>query len=166
VSNIYVGYLKSAYKEAFSALDKIAVLINHYLDLGLPEDRCYYRNIWYEHDANGEMLDPPVITSKVKAQGFRLFGLYQLCQELCGSKYSHIRNALTHRYLRVYRAVKGPKGTYMFEDLTQTTVDALYKIKCAIMYASLFIERTEGAKRGDGLMVQVPLSTRQNLDIW
>jgi tetratricopeptide (TPR) repeat protein len=61
VRNIYVGYLKSAYKEAFSALDKIAVLINHYLDLGLPEERCYYRNVWYEHDANGEMLDPPVI---------------------------------------------------------------------------------------------------------
>ncbi len=166
VSNIYVGYLKSAYKEAFSALDKIAVLVNHYLDLGLPEDRCYYRNVWYEHDANGETLDPPVITSKVKAQGFRLFGLYLLCQELCGSKYSHIRNALTHRYLRVYRAAKGPKGTYMFEDLTQTTVDALYKIKCAIMYASLFIESKEGAKRGDGLMAQMPLSTEQNLDIW
>lgn len=166
VSNIYVGYLKAAYKEAFSALDKIAVLINHYLGLGLPEDHCYYRDVWYERDANGEMRDPPVISSKVKAQGFRLFGLYQLCQELCGSKYSHIRNALTHRYLRVYRAVKGPKGTYMFEDLTQTTVDALYRIKCAIMYASLFIESIEAAKPGDGLMVQMPLSTKQNLDTW
>ncbi len=166
VSNIYVGYLKSAYKEAFSALDKIAVLINHYLGLGLPEERCYYRNVWYEHDANGEMLDTPVIASKIKAQGHRLFGLYLLCQELCGSKYSHIRNALTHRYLRVYRAVKGPKGTYMFEDLTQTTVDALYKIKCAIMYASLFIESKEGAKRRNGLVARIPLSTKQNLDIW
>ncbi len=166
VSNIYVGHLKSAYKEAFSVLDKIAVLVNHYLDLGLPEDRCYYRNVWYEHDTNGEMLDPPVISSKVKAQGYRLFGLYQLCQELCGSKFSHIRNALTHRYLRVYRAIKGPRGTYMFEDLTQTTVDALYEIKCAIMYVSLFIESKEGAKRVDGLMAQIPLSIEQNLDIW
>ncbi|HEY6541216.1 MAG TPA: LA2681 family HEPN domain-containing protein [Ktedonobacteraceae bacterium] len=154
VSNIYVGHLKSAYKEAFSALDKIAVLINHYLDLGLPEESCYYRNVWYEYDANGEMKDPLVIASKVKAQGYRLFGLYLLCQELCGSKYSHIRNALTHRYLRVYRAVKGPKGTLMFEDLTRTTIDALYKIKCAIMYVSLFIESKERSKRKDGLTIE------------
>ncbi len=166
VSNIYVGHLKLAYKEAFSALDKIAVLINHYLGLGFSEDRCYYRNVWYEYDTNGEMQDPPIIASKVKAEGYRLFGLYLLCQELCGSKYSHIRNALTHRYLRVYRAVKGPKGTYMFEDLTQITIDVLYKIKCAIMYVSLFIESKEGAKRGEGMMAQMPLSTKQNLDIW
>lgn len=166
VSNIYVGYLKSAYKEAFGVLDKVAVLINHYLGLGLPEERCYYRSVWYEHDSNGEMLDPPILASKVKAQGHRLFGLFQLCQELCGSKYSHIRNALTHRYLRVYRAASGPKGTYMFEDLNQTTIDALNKIKCAIIYASLFIESRERAKRGDGPMVQIPLAIEQNLDIW
>jgi hypothetical protein len=30
-------------------------------------------------------------------------GLYLLCKGLCGSKYSDIRNALTHRYLRVFR---------------------------------------------------------------
>lgn len=166
VSNIYVGHLKSAYKEAFSALDKIAVLINHYLGLGLPEERCYYRNVWYELDEKGEIGDPPIIKDKVKAEGYRLFGLYLLCQELCGSKYSHIRNALTHRYLRVYRAVQGPKGTYMFEDLTRTAIDVLYKIKCAIMYTSLFIESKEGSKQIEGKVFEMPLSTRQNLDIW
>jgi hypothetical protein len=56
VSNIYVGQLKSAYKEAFSALDKIAILVNHYLDLGFPEDRCDYRNVWYEHNARGNLV--------------------------------------------------------------------------------------------------------------
>jgi len=52
-SNIYVGHLKMAYKEAFAALDKIAVLINHYLDLGLPEQQCYYGTVWYEHGPDG-----------------------------------------------------------------------------------------------------------------
>ena len=168
VSNIYVGHLKTAYKEAFSALDKIAVLINHYLGLGLKEDRCYYRTVWYEHDEAGEPVQPTVIAQQVKDQGYRLFGLYLLCQELCGSKYSHIRNALTHRYARVYRAVAGPKGTYTFEELTQTTIDALYKIKCAIMYISLFIEAKEQAKRGKetGSAINMPLNTDQNLDLW
>jgi tetratricopeptide (TPR) repeat protein len=168
VSNIYVGHLKTAYKEAFGALDKIAVLINHYLELGLKEDRCYYRTVWYEHDEAGEPVQPTVVSQKVKDQGYRLFGLYLLCQELCGSKYSHIRNALTHRYVRVYRAVAGPKNTYTFEDLTQTTIDALYKVKCAIMYVSLFIAAQERAKRGAeaGFMPDMSLSTDQNLDIW
>jgi tetratricopeptide (TPR) repeat protein len=168
VSNIYVGHLKTAYKEAFGALDKIAVLVNHYLGLGLKEDRCYYRTVWYEHDEAGEPVQPAVVSQKVKDQGYRLFGLYLLCQELCGSKYSHIRNALTHRYVRVYRAAAGPKGTYTFEDLTQTTIDALYKIKCAIMYVSLFIETQERARRAQetGPTIDMPLNTDQNLDIW
>lgn len=168
VSNIYVGHLKTAYKEAFGALDKIAVLVNHYLGLGLKEDRCYYRTVWCEYDEAGEPVEPKVVAQQVKDQGFRLFGLYLLCQELCGSKYSHIRNALTHRYVRVYRAAEGPKGTYTFEDLTQTTIDALYKIKCAIMYVSLFIETKEQAKRGEetDLAIDMPLNTDQNLDLW
>jgi hypothetical protein len=166
VSNIYVGHLKSAYKEAFGALDKIAVLVNHYLELGLDEERCYYRSVWYEHNEAGEPVQPTVIAQKVKDQGYRLFGLYLLCQELCGSKYSHIRNALTHRYVRVYRAVAGPKATYTFEELTQTTVDALYKIKCAIMYVALFIETKEQAKKTAAFVPMMPLRTEQNLDLW
>ncbi|BCL78984.1 hypothetical protein ccbrp13_14490 [Ktedonobacteria bacterium brp13] len=166
VSNIYVGHLKSAYKEAFSALDKIAILVNHYLDLGFPEDQCSYRSIWYEHNARGRVTQPPTIANKVKTQGHRLLGLYLLCQEIGGSEYQAIRNALTHRYVRVYRAVKGPEGTYLFEELTRIAVDVLYKVKCAIMYISLFIESKEETKGGSGLMAEMPLETGQNLDIW
>ena len=166
VSNIYIGYLKSAYKEAFSALDKIAILVNHYLDLGFPEDQCSYRSIWYEHNTRGRVVQPPIVANKVKAQGHRLFGLYLLCQEIGSSEDQAIRNALTHRYLRVYRAVKGPEDTYLFEELTQITVDVLYKIKCAIMYISLFLESKEETKRGIGFIAEMPLETGQKLDIW
>ena len=144
-SNIYVGYLKMAYKEAFSTLDKIAVLLNHYLGLDIPEERCYYRTVWYEHDANGMPVDPRVIASTVKDQGWRLFGLYLLHHEL-GGKYADIRNVLTHRYLRVYKAVQGPRHTYLFEDLTAITTELLYKVKCAIVYVSLFIHGKEGVQ--------------------
>lgn len=166
-SNIYVGYLKMAYKEAFGVLDKIAVLLNHYLDLGLREDSCYYRSVWHVHGDDGKPLEPAVVAPQVKAQGYRIFGLYLLCQELCGSKYSHIRNALTHRYLRVYRMVDGPKGTYTFDELTRLTTEALYKIKCAILYVSLFIQSSEAAKHsGTGLVGTIPLSTEQHLNFW
>lgn len=164
VSNIYVGHLKMAYKEAFSTLDKIAVLLNHYLELGHPEESVYYHNVWFEKDADEKQ---PQISDRVKSEPY-LVGLYLLCQDLRGSKYSHLRNALTHRYARTYRVINGPKGTYTFEELSDITTDVMYKVKCAITYLSLFITRKERAKHGrqQGLVIDMPLSTRQNLDIW
>jgi tetratricopeptide (TPR) repeat protein len=165
-SNIYVGHLKAAYKEAFSALDKIAILLNHYLGLGIPEDRCYYRTVWYEHDADGIPPQPRVVAQTIRDQGARLFGLYLLHHEL-GGKYADIRNVLTHRYLRVYKAVQGPKGTYLFEDLTSTTTEVLYKVKCAIVYVSLFIhDKEQRSRHGARLTATMPLNTDQHLDLW
>jgi hypothetical protein len=68
--------------------------------------------------------------------------------------------------LRIYGAIKGPEGTYLFEELTRITIEVLYKVKCAIMYVSLFIESKEASKHGTGLTVEMPLETGQNLDIW
>lgn len=165
-SNIYVGHLKAAYKEAFSALDKIAILLNRYLGLGIPEDRCYYRTVWYEHDADGTPSQPRVVAQAIRDQGARLFGLYLLHHEL-GGKYADIRNVLTHRYLRVYKAVQGPKGTYLFEDLTSTTIEVLYKVKCAIVYVSLFIhDKEQRSGHGARLTATMPLNADQHLDLW
>jgi hypothetical protein len=164
-SNIYVGHLKIAYKEAFSALDKIAILLNHYLGLGLPEDKCYYRTVWYDHDADGKPDDPRVVAAAVKDQGRGLFGLYLLHHEL-GGKYADIRNILTHRYLRVYTEVQGPKGTYRFEELSTITTEVLYKVKCAIIYVSLLIHSKEQGAQGQGLTASMRLNTDQHLDLW
>jgi tetratricopeptide (TPR) repeat protein len=168
VSNIYVGYLKSAYKEAFGVLDKIAILLNHYLELGLPEDRFYYHNVWYE-DYDSYPDKPSIIFQNIKDEKHSLYGLYLLCSELKASKYYSIRNDLTHRYLRVYRAVDGPKGTYAFEELTTITTEVLYKVKCAIIYITRFIESKERRKlssKRSGFVPTIPLNTDQNLDIW
>jgi tetratricopeptide (TPR) repeat protein len=165
-SNIYVGHLKMACKETFAALDKIAVLINHYLGLGLPEQRCYYGTVWYEHDQQGRPSDPPVLAPAVKSTGYRLFGLHLLCKDLCGSKYSDIRNALTHRYLRVYTADPRPKGSYLFDDLTATTIEATSKVKCAITYAALFVWHMENQKHAGQRTAQMHLSVDQQLDGW
>lgn len=167
VSNIYVGQLKASYKEAFSALDKVAVLINHYLGIGHSESSVYYGNVWYE-PASLDTTDEPVLADAVRAGEYRLLGLYLLCRELSSSKYSHLRNALTHRYARVYRGVPGPKGTQTFEEMSSLTADLLYKIKCAIMYAALFIEHQERQKYPPSAAptIQMPLYTDQNLDLW
>jgi len=165
-SNIYVGHLKMAYKEAFAALDKIAVLLNHYLELGLPEQQCYYGTVWYEHGPDGKPSEPRVVAPAVKAAGHRLFGLYLLCNDLFGSKYSDTRNALTHRYLRVYTTEPKPKRACLFDEMTTTATEVLYKVKCAITYAVLFIWSKENQKRGNQPTVQAHLNTDQHLDQW
>lgn len=106
--------------------------------------------------------------AKVRDQGYRLVGLYLLCKQLNGSKYSHLRNALTHRYLRVFRFTSPPKGAYDFDDLSQLTGEVLRTIKCIIMQATIFIDRMERSKRGkdSDLVGQIPLNTSQNLDLW
>jgi tetratricopeptide (TPR) repeat protein len=166
VSNIYVGHLKTAYKEVFSTLDKVAMLINHYLELGHPTDKVYYHNVWFAEQPKDSQEEPKLL-QKIKDEPY-LFGLYLLCQELRGSQYSHVRNALTHRYLRVYAAISGPKDTYMFEDLTDLTIEVFYKVRCAIIYLSLFIFRKEQSKHSNekGKTVTMPLYTNQNLDLW
>lgn len=162
-SNLYVGLLKAAYKDAFSTLDKLAVLINHYLDIGHNEDSVYYGNVWFEPGrADGDRR----IAEQVRAGGDRLLGTYLLCLELRGSRYSSLRNAMTHRYVRVFRSGPSAKGGYGFERLVDLTAEVLFKVKCAIIYVSQFITHEEQKKHKGGILGTLPAWTNQNLDIW
>lgn len=162
-SNLYVGLLKAAYKEAFSTLDKLAVLINHYLGIGHNEDSVYYGTVWFEPgQADGERR----IAEPVRAAGYRLFGAYLLCLELRGSRYSSLRNAMTHRYIRVFRSGPVAKGGYDFERLIDLTAEVLFKVKCAIIYVSQFVTSNEQKKHEGGILGTLPAWTNQNLDIW
>lgn len=162
-SNLYVGLLKAAYKEAFSTLDKLAVLVNHYLDIGHNEDSVYYGSVWFEPgQADGERR----IAEPVRAAGYRLFGTYLLCLELRGSRYSSLRNAMTHRYVRVFRSGPVAKGGYDFERLVDLTAEVLFKVKCSVIYVSQFVTSNEQRKHEGGVLGTLPAWTNQNLDIW
>ena len=162
-SNLYVGLLKSAYKEAFSTLDKLAVLLNHYLKIGHDENRVYYGNVWF---APGQQEGERRIAEPVRAAGYRLLGPYLLCLELRGSRYSNLRNAMTHRYARVFRDGPVPKGGYDFEKLIDTTAEVLFKVKCAVIYVSQYIHAAETEKASGKLTGELPAWTNQNLDLW
>lgn len=137
VSNIYVGYLKMAFKEAYNVLDKIAVLTNHYLQLGNKENEIYFSNVWFVGGDSENGLNQKIVEERY------LVGLYLLSQELKNSKQINLRNALTHRYTRIYMESAGTKGSYTFDELTESTIELLYLVKCAITYLSTFITRKE-----------------------
>lgn len=165
VSNIYVGYLKMAFKEGFSVLDKIAIFLNHYLELNYKEDdrRLGYSTIWYGNlDKNGP------INEKIREHGAALYGIYSLLEEIRDSELDEIRNATTHRYLRIYRSMK-PEQSYDFEEIVDKTEELLFKVKCAIIYLYNFINTNEEKKKrelGEGFILEMKLYTDQWLDLW
>lgn len=163
--NIYTGLLKSAYKEAFSTLDKIANVINYYLELGHEkENKINYRNVWYT-DLNSKKDYHP----KILEQNFRLFGLFSVLQDLGGDP-SEVRNRLEHRYFKVGTMSSEDGESPTFEELTQQTVDAYYKIKSTITYLLNFIHSCEEVKRAraqkeDKWLPTMPVITDQWLDL-
>jgi hypothetical protein len=166
VSNIYVGYLKMAFKEGFSVLDKIAIFINHYLDLNFNENdrRLGYSSIWYSNLDKNNKINPAI-----EKYGSALYGIYSLFGEIRSSELDEIRNAVTHRYLRIYRHMLGPEESYQFEEMVDKTEELLFKVKCAIVYLNNFINVTEATKKkksGKGFIPEMKLETNQWLDLW
>ncbi len=163
VSNIYTSYLKMAFKEAFSVLDKIAIFLNHYLELGHDEDsrRLSYYSVWYKNlDKNNDLNE------SFDAHDANIFGLYSLLQDIRSSEFDEIRNALTHRYVRLFRSMS-VKDEYDYEDFVSKTVNLMGQIKCAIIYLHNFINTHENSKKSpEDRLITMHFHTDQWLDIW
>lgn len=171
VSNLYVGLLKSAYKEAIGTLDKVAIFLNNYLKLHEKEDHLNldYRKIWYEKFKKENPICEQVLTNKNR----HLHGLYSICMEINeidGIIPKGLRNALTHRYLRVYKAIPGPKDSLTFEELTDITIELQYLVKCAIVSLINFVNENEQDRailENNGKpIIQMEIWSDQMLDIW
>jgi len=163
--NIYTGLLKSAYKEGFSALDKIANLVNYYLNLEAKEKDVSYRNIWFN-----KLKQKNGYHSTILESNYRLFGLYATLDEL-GGEPSSDRNSMEHRYFRISTLAIDQYDAPTFQDFTQQTVEVYYKIKCAIVYLLNFINYCEGRKRQaaiekGGIVPSMPVISDQWLDLW
>ncbi|HVX93069.1 MAG TPA: LA2681 family HEPN domain-containing protein, partial [Candidatus Dojkabacteria bacterium] len=48
VSNNYNGILKTSFKECFNILDKIAIFLDDYLNLGAPKNNISYHTFWFK----------------------------------------------------------------------------------------------------------------------
>lgn len=163
VSNIYTSYVKMAFKEAFSVLDKIAIFLNRYLDLGYAEDnkRLSYHTIWYKslNKDNG-------INDTLDSNDHNLYGLYSLLREIRSSEYDDIRNALTHRYVRLFRHMN-VDGEYEYEEFVEKTVELMRHIKYAIIYLHNYINTSEQSKKTpEDKLITMHFNSDQWLDIW
>ena len=164
--NLYFGLLKSAFKEAYNILDKIAVFINDYYKLELLEDKIYFTSIWYCN--NCKKIRDEILKSK----NISLYALYDIYQDFKSGHYKNIkniRNASTHRKLVIFDSVltdwdkKDDKNNIGYNKMLNETINLLKLTKSAIIYLINFVNIEENKKRSNGLIAPMFVDTSQFL---
>lgn len=144
--NLYYGLLKHAFTAAYNILDKIAVFINKYYELGYKEKEVYFRTIW-EKDSK---IDNKILQSK----NISLYALYDIYKDFKYGYNEHIngiRTALTHRKLVIYNLdtgedIKKEKDNIYYEDMVRETINMLKLAKSAVIYTINFVNLEERKK--------------------
>lgn len=141
--------LKQVYRQAYSLFDKMALLVNHTMQLGVEEPRVNFQRIWFEEESLKKPLKPFVQKTKNDA----LKALYWLSKEVYGYEKSeeqslfvkkalHIRNRIDNSYLQV---VKQPQplekenaraqSHHITEaELERLTLKLTQKVRNGLMY--------------------------------
>ena len=155
--NIYVGLLKSAFKEAFNVLDKIAVFINDYYQLGHREEDIYFDSLRGKGRNASIWEDDGTIRKEiVNSENISLYALYDIYRDFKSGRYQRIqdiRNALTHRRLVIFDSVltdwdrKSDKHNIGYNTMLNETIDLMKLVKAAIIYLINFVNTEEEKKK-------------------
>lgn len=152
---------KLSFRISYSILDKIAYLLNDYLNIGMPLNKVSFRSIWLTKDF--QKLNPIFDNS----DNWALRGLYWLSKDIYEKEFqeviepeaqeiSKIRNHLEHKCLKII------ENKEMYEILYNTdndiahviertyfenvTLNMLKLTRAAIIYLSIAIDHEEKKK--------------------
>lgn len=157
--------LKFAFRSAYSLLDKVAVFLNGYLDLGLSPHKVTLRTVWFEDNKRESRRLHP----KIPKRNLPLRGLFWLAKDFSetGREFVaamepdaqdlvRIRNRLEHQFLRITSMTTQPwakdMGLNLSEELlTRRTLRLLRRSRAALIYIVLAIHTRENieSKRDD-----------------
>lgn len=172
--------IRSAFRIAYSLLDKIAFLVDRYWKLGKVTGRINFKNVWMVE--NKQRLLPKLENSN----NWPLRGLFWLSKELFDEQLKQttasdarelhaIRNALEHNYLRVSKGWakpfliskhRGDPRTSDFgidlgsDELERKAVRVMQIARSAMFYLSFAIDHEESEKRRvnpEHLIASMPL---------
>src|SRR3990167_5635895 len=173
--NLYTGLLKSAFKDAFNILDKIAVFINDYYKLGFNENDIYFDSLRRTGGTASIWEEKGVIRKEIlNSENQSLYALYDVYHDFKQNRYRRIqdiRNALTHRRLIVFDSLitsvndNTDKLNIDSDTLLQETVGLTRLTKAAIIYLINFVNtEEEKKKKANGkLILDMPVDTSQFL---
>ena len=168
VYSINVEKVKIAFRMCYSIFDKIAYLLNIYLNLGLSNNRVSFRNIWHE---NG-LLKNPIRTDILRNRALQ--GLFWLSKDLDEKEESPIepdakeiatiRNYIEHKSFKVVELKDNINTEFpeTFEieqdDFYDKTLRLLKLTRSALIYLSAAIyEEESGKDRVKGITIPVEL---------
>lgn len=168
-SSIYNGLLKSAFKEAFNILDKIAVFLNRYYNLGLNENSIYFESIWVKDKKKDRTIREALLNTK----NMSLYALYDIYQDFQSGYYQRlkeIRHALTHRQLTIFEmdiaSTQSDSDLLSInaDEMVDQTIQLMRLVKAAIIYLINTVTIEEEEKRrnfGSDKLGTIDVSTAQ-----
>jgi len=155
--------VRMAFRIAYSLLDKVAFLVDHYWALGKVPDRINFKNVWMVENKTR------VLSQFDERDNLPLRGLFWLSKELFdeqlrtttaadGRELHSIRNALEHTYLRVSegwakpftikRTNNGDLGIAIGSDeLEAKAIRVMQMARSALFYVSFAIGIEERKKQ-------------------
>lgn len=155
--------VRTAFRIAYSLLDKVAFLVDYYWKLGKDRTKISFKNVWM---IEGKRALLPQFEQR---QNLPLRGLFWLSKELFDDQLKQttaadaqelhsIRNALEHSYLRVTegwaksflinRTNNGGLGiTIGSDELEAKAIRVMQMVRSALFYVSLAIAVEEREKR-------------------
>lgn len=168
--------VRTAYRIAYSLLDKVAFLVDHYWNLGKYPERINFKNVWML-EGKARLLD------RFKDHpNWPLRGLFWLSKELFDDQLKRttspdarelhdIRNALEHKFLEVHEGwavpfLQGPPnseglGLSIDSDFLEAKAVRVMKIARAAMIQVVMAigveERKHAAERPDAIIGSMPL---------
>jgi hypothetical protein len=169
----YIEQLKISFRLAYSILDKIAYLLNDYLELKIEHSKVSFRGLWY---VNKKQLRPFF----EKSDNWALRGLFWLSKDLYekemdfdavlepdAKEVAAIRNYIEHKGFkivsdlpRLFEFFKEPDISYSITrtEFEQKTMKLLKLTRAAIMYTAIAISHEE--KKKDFTVIKgVPISS-------
>lgn len=174
--------IKTAFRNAYSLLDKVAYFINGYWHLGIPERNVSFRTLWFEPRRKGGPTQEWVVRPEFKVtRNLPLRGLYWLSQDIYSEVLRNVarpdakalddlRNHLEHKHAKVVDAfhwIAGPSERYADqlafvierEDLVAKTFLIMRSCRAALVYLCLAMhhEESQSKSEGRGIVVALPV---------
>lgn len=172
----YIEQLKISFRLAYSILDKIAYLLNDYLELGVSNHEVSFRKIWYSNINRMELRN-----FFKDSENWALRGLYWLSKDLYEKDNQYdivlepesreialIRNYIEHKGFKVVSEFKFVDDIFSEEDLSYNisrsdfenkTLKLLKLTRAAIIYLAISISHEEKRKEKNEISA-FPISSK------
>lgn len=174
--SIRVEMIKSAFRTLYSLLDKCAYFMNHYFDLGIEERKITFHKVW----ANPKMVSLCKQNNNYALNALRWIGkdFYNKLMDSpnpYAKKTCTIRNALEHKYTKVYWDLFYDRTNgeidnlafYISEvELIDETMKLLHIIRETIISMVLAVGIEEKERNKDNTKIAIPFTFDQYDDEW